>query len=168
MDLGQFQAQEREFCVTLHSSCIRRLSPACILHKTSTKGTNNTDIFSHWLTWPLCSSSSLSSRLSDFCWLCHSLDSQLKTDCSPLPSVVDCSLWVPLSTPPLSSLGPSFPPPLPVSWEISSSGLFCVLRAKADKMILGPARTHTHTQHNEWLLSVTRQGLTRKLKISFI
>ena len=69
MDLGQFQAQEREFCVTLHSSCIRRLSPACILRETSSKGTNNADIFSRWLTRPLCSSSGLSSRLSDFCWL---------------------------------------------------------------------------------------------------
>ena len=42
-----------------------------------------------------------------------------------LLSVVDCSLWVPLSIDPPSSLGPSFPPPLPISWEISSSGL-CV------------------------------------------
>ena len=54
------------------------------------KGTNNADIFSCWLTRPLCSSSGFSSRLSHFCWLRHSLDSPLKADRSPLPSVVDC------------------------------------------------------------------------------
>ena len=38
MDLGQLQAQEREFCVTIlfSFSCICRLSWACILRETST------------------------------------------------------------------------------------------------------------------------------------
>ena len=40
-DLGQLQAQEREFCNTLHSPCICRLSRACILRETSTKATRN-------------------------------------------------------------------------------------------------------------------------------
>ena len=135
MDLGQLHAQEREFCVTLHSLCIRRLSPVCILCETSTEGTNNADIFSRWLTRPLCSSSGLSSRLSDFCWLCHSLDSQLKTDRSPLSSVVDCPLWVPLSTDPLSYLRPPSACPLPVSQDISSSSPLIGFRAKTDKEI---------------------------------
>ena len=87
--------KEKSMCDALHSPCICRLTLACILRETSTKGTKNADIFLRWLTRPLCSSSGLSSRLSDFCWLCHSLDSQLKADCSPLPSVVDCPLLVP-------------------------------------------------------------------------
>ena len=62
---------------------------ACILLETSTKR--------HQQCWhlalvnrPFCSWSGLSSRLSDFCWFCYSLDSQLKADRSPLPSIVDC------------------------------------------------------------------------------
>ena len=45
-----------------------RLSRACIFCETSTKDSNN----------------------ADFCWLCHSLDSQLKADRSPVPSDVNC------------------------------------------------------------------------------
>ena len=93
--------------VTLHSLCICRLTLACILRETSTKCTNNVDIFLRWFARPLRSSSGFSSRLSDFCWLWHSLDSPLKADRSPLPTVVDClsastfakcPLWVPLTT----------------------------------------------------------------------
>ena len=68
-DLGQLQAQEREFCGTLHSLCICRLLRTCIFHETSTKASSHADIFSRWLTQPLCRSLDLSSRLSDFCWL---------------------------------------------------------------------------------------------------
>ena len=53
---------------SLFSPCICRLSPACIFRETSTKATSHADI-SRWLTRPLCRSSGLSSRLSDFCWL---------------------------------------------------------------------------------------------------
>ena len=53
-DLGQLQAQEGGVYVTLGSSpCICRLSQACILRQTSTKATNNADIFSRLLTRPL-------------------------------------------------------------------------------------------------------------------
>ena len=55
-DLGQLQAQEREFCDTLHSPCICRLSPACILRETSTKAIRNATHL--WL----------SSLTASFCW----------------------------------------------------------------------------------------------------
>ena len=92
------------FCAAFCAFC--RLSGECIFRETSTKGTNNADIFSRWLTRPLCSSSGLSNRLHGFCWLCHSLGSRQlssalsKADSSPLPSVDNCSLRVPLSTAP--------------------------------------------------------------------
>ena len=38
----------KSICDNLHSPCICRLTLACILHETSTKGTNNADIFSRW------------------------------------------------------------------------------------------------------------------------
>ena len=115
MDLVQFQAQEREFCVTLHSPCIRRLSPACILHETSTKGTNNADIFSRWLNRPLSSSSGPSSRLSNsvILWTAKSKPTALL--CPPLSTAF---LRLPLSTNLLSFLGLSSPHSLPVSQEI--------------------------------------------------
>ena len=88
--------------VTLHSLCICRLTRACILRETSTKCTNNSDI-SNWLARSLCCLSGFSSHLSDFCWLWHSLDSPLKANCSPLPSVVDCLSAFPFAN--SSSLG---------------------------------------------------------------
>ena len=133
MDLGLLQAQESEFCVTLHSPCIRRLSPACILRETSTKGTNNADIFSRWLTRPLCSSSGLSSL-----WTANSKLTALL--CPPLSTV---SLRLPLSTALLSFLGPSSPRPLPVSREISSSSPLFGFPAKTDKETVCPAPTPT-------------------------
>ena len=100
MDLGQVQAQEREFYDTLHSPCISSLSPACILRKTSIKGTNNADIFSRWLTRFLCRSSGLSSHLSDSVLCLASIFSCLflltvlsgrlpQANCYTLPSVVN-------------------------------------------------------------------------------
>ena len=68
-----------------HSPCIRRLMLACILRETSTKCTNNADIFSRWLTQSLCSSSGFSSCLSDFCWLSFS---GLSTQSRQLPSAL--------------------------------------------------------------------------------
>ena len=111
MDLGQFQAQEREFCVTiLYSfSCICRLSWACIFRETSTKVTRNANssltVFFHSLLLP----------------------TVLPLDCYLTPTGHFCStlstasLWVPLLTDLLSFLGPSSPRPFPVSREISSS-----------------------------------------------
>ena len=54
-----------------------------------------------------------------------------QADCSLLPSFVN---WLSLS-----SLGPSFSPPLPVVWANSPSGSLCGFRAKTDKEILWPA-----------------------------
>ena len=77
MDLSQLQAQEREFCDTLHSPCICRQSPTCIWRETSTKATSHADIFWFWLIRPLCRTSGLSSHLSDFCWLLSQLSFHL-------------------------------------------------------------------------------------------
>ena len=96
------------------------------------------------VNWPLCCLSGLSRRLSDFCWLCHSLNSQLKADHSPLPSVVDYLSRSFFVNWPLSSLGPSFPSPLPVSPEISSSSPFFGFRAKTDKEFVCLAH-HPHS-----------------------
>ena len=55
MDLGQLQAQERGFCVTIlcSFSCICRLSCACIFRETSSKATRSANssltVFSHCL-----------------------------------------------------------------------------------------------------------------------
>ena len=55
MDLGQLQAQDREFCVTILCSflCICRLPLACIFRETSTKATRNANssstVFPHCL-----------------------------------------------------------------------------------------------------------------------
>ena len=78
-----------------------------------------------------------------------------------LPPSADCVLlWTAISTRlfssvllcqllSLSSLGPSSPPPLPVSREISPSGPLCGFHAKADKEILWPAHTHTNTTNSQ-------------------
>ena len=84
MDLGQFQAQERGFCVTIlcSFSCICRLLWACILRETSIKSLGIFDC--------LLSLSPSADRPSP------GLLSQ--SDRPPQLSVVDCPLWVPLST----------------------------------------------------------------------
>ena len=132
MDLGQLQAQEREFYDTLHSSYICRLLPTCILRETSTKATRNANssltVFPH----------------------CLLLLIALPLDCYLTPTglfyspLSTASLRLPFSTDPLSSLGPSFPPPLPVSREISHSVL-CVGFAPKQTKRFSDRRTHTHT-----------------------
>ena len=140
-DLGQLQAQEREFCDTLHSPYICRLSRACILRETSTKATRNANP---------------SLTVIPHCLLLLTvlpLDCYLMSTGLFLLSVVDCPLSVFLCQF-LSSLGPSVPRPLQVSQKISSFGPLCGFRAKADKKILWTACTHT-TQHNELALIVS-------------
>ena len=136
--MGQLQAQERKF-VTL---CILCASRAYILRDTSTKATSNANssltVFPHCLL--------LQTVLPLDCYF-----TLTGLFCSPLSIA---SLRLPLSTHPLSSLGPSFPRPLPVSREVLPLGPLCEFRAKAAKEILWPA--HTHTKHNEWPHSVTQ------------
>ena len=142
MDLGQLQAQEREFCDTLHSPCICRLSRAYILRVTSTKVTRNANssltVFPHCLL--------LLTVLPLHCYL-------MPTGhfCSLLSTV---SLRLPLSTVSVSSLVPSSPRRLPVSREISTF----VLISRQNKEIVWPARTHTHP--TQWSHSVTRVNVT--------
>ena len=118
---------------TLHSPCICRLTLACILRETSTKRHQKCWHLLSLVKRPLCGSSGLSIGFSNFCWLCHSLNSQLKADCSPLPSDVDCLSASPFANSPLASLGPGFPPLLPVLPEISSSSPLFWFRTKKDK-----------------------------------
>ena len=91
-------------------SCICRLSWACILGETSTKATRNVYLFLTVL--PRC---------------------LLLLTVLPLDSVVDCSLWVPLSTYTLSSLGPPSLRPILVSRGISTSSPLFGFRAKSKK-----------------------------------
>ena len=76
-----------------------------------------------------------SSFSASFCWpsfpwtLSHA-------DWSLLLSFVDCLSLSFFVDSPLSSLSPSFPPPLPVSSEISSSSPLFGFRAKTDKEIV--------------------------------
>ena len=131
MGLCQLQAQEGSFvtpCIPCASVDYRgRVFFAKLLQK----GANNADIFSRWLARPLCSSLGFSSRLPDFCWLWHSQSRPLSSSLHcrlpslRLPSPTE-PLWVPWPTAPLASLGPVFPPSLPVSLEISSSGICLV------------------------------------------
>ena len=134
-DLGQLQEQEREFCDTLHSPCIYRLSPACILRETSAKATRNAN-------------SSLSSLTASFCWLSLPWTAISRRLVSfALRSRVP--LTVPLlSTAPLSSLGPSFPLSLPVSREVSLSVL-CVGFAPKQTKRFSDRRAHTHP--TQWM-----------------
>ena len=130
--LGSAPSARKGVCDTLHSPCICRLSRACIWCETSTKTTRNAHssltVFPH----------------------CILLLTILPLDCYLKPTVLLCSpmstdsLCLPLSTDPLSSLGPSFPRPLPVSREVSPLGPLCGFRVKANKEILWPAHTHTH------------------------
>ena len=134
MDLGQFQAQEREVCVTIlcSFSCIRRLSRAFILRETSTKGHEECQhIFDCLPSVPPSADHPSPGLLS-------------QSVRPPLLSVVDCSLWVPLSTAPLSFLGPSSPRPLKVSREISSSSPLFGFRAKKTKRS-SSRRTQSHS-----------------------
>ena len=97
----------------------------------------------------LCSSSGFSSHLSDLCWLCHSLDSQLKANRSPLPSVVDC-----LS----ASLFTNWPSGFSQTWLSSSTSAlvwdlelrpFFGFRAKTDEEIVCLARTPRSVTPNQ-------------------
>ena len=131
MDLGQLQAQEREFCDSLHSLCICRLSWTCILCETATKDTRNANsfltVFLHCLL-----------QLTVLPLGCYLMSTVLL--CSLLSTA---SLHLPLSTDPLSSLEPSFPPSLSVSLKISSSVLCVGFTPKQTKRF-SDRRTHTH------------------------
>ena len=98
--LGQLQAQEREVCVTPFCSflCICRRSRVCILRETPTKPVG---MITH--LW-------LSSLTASFCWPTFPWTAIL---CRPSSSALLYQMT-------LSSLGPSFPPALPISREISS------------------------------------------------
>ena len=121
--LGSAPSARKGVCDTLHSPYICRLSQAFILRETSSRATRNANssltVFPHCLL--------LLTVLS--------LDCYLKL--TVLLSLVD---W-----PSVSSLGPSLP--LPVSWEISSSGPLFGFRTKADRdSLIGVPPPHTHTE----------------------
>ena len=147
MDLGQFQVQVREFCDTLHSTCICRLLRTCIFRETSTKVTNNADIFSRWLTRPLCSSSDLSSQQTPFSAL--------------FPSSPASFCWLfqlPLSVF-LRQLTLCLPWDLPLHFNFLSRGrsraqgfVWVSRQSRQSDSLTG---AHTHTQLNEWPHSVT-------------
>ena len=131
MNLGQFQAQEREFCVTIFCSfsCICKQMWACIFRKTSTKATKNANssltVFLHCLL--------LLTVLSRDCYL-----SPTVLLCSPLSSALSGFLF---STDPLSSLGPLSPflrPLSPFVW---------VSRQNRQGDRLPGAHTHIVSQH---------------------
>ena len=136
-DLGQLQALEREFCDTLHSLCICRQSWACTLREISTQSHLECQLIFDCLPSLPPSADRPSPGL-----LSH-------TDGSLLLSVVDC-----LSPSSLVNWPSVFPRTFLSS---STSGLvgdlelrpLCGFRAKADKEILWPARTHTHP--TQWM-----------------
>ena len=131
-DLGQLQAQEREFCDTLHSPCICRLSPVCILRETSTKATRNANscliVFPH----------------------CHLLLTILLLDCYLTPTGLFCS--------PLSTALCVFPGTFLSS---STSGLvgdlvlspLCGFCAKTDEELVWVAPTQTPNTTNDHIVS---------------
>ena len=105
-------------------SCICRLSWACIFRATFTKATKNAH-------------SSLTFFLHCLLQLTVlPLDCYLMPSCFFCPPLSTTSLRLPLSTDPLSSLGPSSPCPLLVSQEISPFGPLCGFCAKTDKEII--------------------------------
>ena len=139
--LGSAPSARKGVCDNLHPLCICRLSRACILRETSIKATRNAN--SYLTVFPHC----------------LLLLTVLPLDCYLKPTVLLCSplstgsLCLPLSTDPLSSMGPSFPRPHPLSQEVSPLGPLCGFRAKADKEILWPA--HTPNTTNDHIVSHT-------------
>ena len=138
------------FVTVLHGSpCICRLSRACILRETSTKPLG---VLNHS---SLVNPASVGQQVLAVVFL--TLVDSLRCHASifSLPSSADCvfsrqlsqadgSLWPSVvNWLSLSSLGPSFRPPFPVSREISPAGILCGFRAKADKDILWPAPPQT-------------------------
>ena len=96
-------------------------------------------MLTHLLTLanPVSQTTGTSSCLSDFCWLFCSL--QLtglfsSANWSVLSTSLDCNL--------LLTLGPSFPRPLLVLWEISRASPLCGFRSKTK----GPSDWHPHPQ----------------------
>ena len=110
--------------VTLHSLCICRLTLACICAKLLQDTRNANSSLTVFLTADCCrlrtaNSSSLSSSLpldSISRWL---VSSAVHCQLPLCISLHQLTLWVPLPTA-SGFLGPAFPPPLPVSSEISS------------------------------------------------
>ena len=123
--LTQLQAQEREFCDTLHFLCIYRLSPTCIFRETSTKANRDAN------SW----------RLSSLPYF-HPLDCYIKPTALLCPLLSTAFHRLASSTDFLSSLGPFSPRPLPVWREISSSSPLFGFRAKTDIEIVWQL-THT-------------------------
>ena len=62
-----------------------------------------------------------------------------------LLTTLSCRLPCPADCPVLFSRGPSFPRPLPVSWEISRTSPLCGFRAKTDWHL--PTPTETNATH---------------------
>ena len=110
--LGSAPSARKGVCDTLHSPCICRLSRACILRETSKKATWNAN-----------------SSLTVF-YHCLLLLTIFPLDCYLTLTGLFCP---PLSTGSLSSLRPSFSPPLSVSQEISSSVLCAGFAPKQTK-----------------------------------
>ena len=96
-------------------------------------------------------------------------------DCLVLPTALFCPLLLSLVSSLLSSLlfslWPSFPRPLPTSWEISSSSPLSGFRTKTDKGIFWLALTHTHRNkcHLSCHISINHLfGLGLKIKQFFL
>ena len=137
-NLGQLQAKKREFCDTLHSLCICRLSQACIWRETSTKASRNANssltIFPHCL---------LLTVLPHDCYLTP----------TGLFSVVDCispSSFVNWPSVFSGTFLSSSTSGLVGDFEFSPLSGF---RAKADKEILWQTRAHTPNTTNGHIVS---------------
>ena len=127
------------------------------LSETPTKPQRNADLSSHVGQPRICRSTGFSSHLSDFCWLVSSLPcSHLLTDL--FLTALSCLLSFSADCVLLSSLGPFFPRPLLVSWEILCASPLCGFCAKTDKGILWLAPTPTemnptyHIMNHCWVI----------------
>ena len=147
---------KREVCDTFLQLAVHMHVFAQNFHK----ATRNADSFSCVSQPGLCRSTGLSSRLSDFCsslfsalllspWLTCSVNWSLL-----LPSA-DCLLLVSfVSWLSLSSLGSSFPHPLPALREIFHLSPLCGFHVKADKgsLWLTPIHTEMDATHSVTLV----------------
>ena len=134
------KCKKGKFCDTFLAFC--ELLRACLRAKFSQSHQECWLILSCWPTQHPSPQNKLllSSRLSaspDFCRL----------PCSVHFSVLPLSLfYLHLLTDFFCSLlGPSFPCPLPILWEILHANPVCGFRTKTDKGIFWLALTHTHT-----------------------
>ena len=129
-----------EVCGTFYAFCV--LSWACTWPKFSQ---SHQECWLIFLRWPTCY---LSPQVLAVACLDHQLP-PTSVDYSLMSTTLFYRLALVSSASSSVLLGPSFPRPLPVSWEVSRTCPLCGFHTKTDKGIFWLALTHTHTANGQ-------------------